>query len=134
MPVYTWRVPGLWYDIGSKETLEEANRIFARLAGGVIGITGSAAQPRSANVLLPEFANPVAQPGGALEFLLINGPAQLMLQLLQLRQGPVLLDLRLELAQGRQDRSRSNLNVSSSRSSRDSMFRMASRVTLEASS
>jgi glucose-1-phosphate thymidylyltransferase len=26
---YTWRVPGLWYDIGSKETLEEANRIFA---------------------------------------------------------------------------------------------------------
>ncbi len=30
MPVYTWRVPGLWYDIGSKETLEEANRIFAQ--------------------------------------------------------------------------------------------------------
>jgi glucose-1-phosphate thymidylyltransferase len=30
MPVYTWRVPGLWYDIGSKETLEEANKIFAR--------------------------------------------------------------------------------------------------------
>jgi glucose-1-phosphate thymidylyltransferase len=30
VPVYTWRVPGLWYDIGSKETLEEANRIFAR--------------------------------------------------------------------------------------------------------
>src|SRR5262245_52427461 len=29
-PVYTWTVPGLWYDIGSKETLEEANRIFAR--------------------------------------------------------------------------------------------------------
>jgi len=29
-PVYTWQVPGLWYDIGSKETLEEANRIFAR--------------------------------------------------------------------------------------------------------
>ena len=29
-PFYTWRVPGLWYDIGSKETLEEANRIFAR--------------------------------------------------------------------------------------------------------
>ena len=28
--VYTWRVPGLWYDIGSKETLEEANQIFAR--------------------------------------------------------------------------------------------------------
>ena len=31
-PVYTWTVPGLWYDIGSKETLEEANRIFARLS------------------------------------------------------------------------------------------------------
>ncbi|MDA0749289.1 MAG: nucleotidyltransferase family protein [Verrucomicrobia bacterium] len=29
MPVYTWTLPGLWYDIGSKETLEEANRIFA---------------------------------------------------------------------------------------------------------
>src|SRR5215469_15218159 len=29
VPVYTWTVPGLWYDIGSKETLEEANRIFA---------------------------------------------------------------------------------------------------------
>jgi glucose-1-phosphate thymidylyltransferase len=27
---YTWRVPGLWYDIGSKETLEEANKIFAK--------------------------------------------------------------------------------------------------------
>ena len=31
-PVYTWKVPGLWYDIGSKETLEEANQIFAKLA------------------------------------------------------------------------------------------------------
>lgn len=29
---YTWRVPGLWYDIGSKETLEEANKIFAKFA------------------------------------------------------------------------------------------------------
>jgi glucose-1-phosphate thymidylyltransferase len=29
-PVYVWAVPGLWYDIGSKETLEEANRIFAK--------------------------------------------------------------------------------------------------------
>ena len=29
-PVYTWSVPGLWFDIGSKETLEEANRIFGR--------------------------------------------------------------------------------------------------------
>ncbi len=30
-PYFTWQVPGLWYDIGSKETLEEANRVFARL-------------------------------------------------------------------------------------------------------
>ena len=32
VPFYTWLVPGLWYDIGSKETLEEANRIFASLS------------------------------------------------------------------------------------------------------
>jgi glucose-1-phosphate thymidylyltransferase len=30
VPVHTWAVPGIWYDIGSKETLEEANRIYAR--------------------------------------------------------------------------------------------------------
>ncbi|HEX5707479.1 MAG TPA: nucleotidyltransferase family protein [Pyrinomonadaceae bacterium] len=30
-PFYTWRVPGLWYDVGSKETLAEANRIFSDL-------------------------------------------------------------------------------------------------------
>jgi glucose-1-phosphate thymidylyltransferase len=30
-PFYTWRVPGLWFDIGSKETLEEANHIFGKL-------------------------------------------------------------------------------------------------------
>ncbi|MCS7089666.1 MAG: nucleotidyltransferase family protein [Verrucomicrobiota bacterium] len=28
---YTWRVPGLWFDIGSRETLEEADRIFHAL-------------------------------------------------------------------------------------------------------
>jgi len=33
VPVYTWRVPGLWFDIGSKETLEEANRLFAGRSG-----------------------------------------------------------------------------------------------------
>lgn len=27
--VRTWQVPGLWFDIGSKETLVEANRIFS---------------------------------------------------------------------------------------------------------
>jgi glucose-1-phosphate thymidylyltransferase len=32
--VHTWRVPGLWYDIGSKETLDEANRIFAEKTQG----------------------------------------------------------------------------------------------------
>jgi glucose-1-phosphate thymidylyltransferase len=30
VPVYTWKVPGLWFDIGSKETLAEADRIFAK--------------------------------------------------------------------------------------------------------
>ena len=29
-PVFTWTVPGIWYDIGSKETLEEANRIYGK--------------------------------------------------------------------------------------------------------
>ena len=28
-PFYTWQVPGLWFDIGSRETLAEANRVFA---------------------------------------------------------------------------------------------------------
>jgi len=27
--VYTWRVPGRWYDIGSREQLEEADRVFS---------------------------------------------------------------------------------------------------------
>lgn len=27
--VYTWRVPGLWFDIGSKEQLAEADRVFS---------------------------------------------------------------------------------------------------------
>jgi glucose-1-phosphate thymidylyltransferase len=31
-PVYTWTVPGLWFDIGAKDTLDEANRIFASRA------------------------------------------------------------------------------------------------------
>ena len=31
LPVYTWKVPGLWFDIGAKESLEEANRIFAKV-------------------------------------------------------------------------------------------------------
>ncbi|MEA3213350.1 MAG: glucose-phosphate thymidylyltransferase [Chthoniobacter sp.] len=29
-PVATWKVPGTWFDVGSKETLEEANKIFAQ--------------------------------------------------------------------------------------------------------
>jgi glucose-1-phosphate thymidylyltransferase len=33
-PFYTWRVPGIWYDVGSKETLEEADRIFSKFARG----------------------------------------------------------------------------------------------------
>ena len=31
-PVYTWRVPGIWYDIGSAETLREADEAFAGAA------------------------------------------------------------------------------------------------------
>jgi len=30
-PFYTWRVPGIWFDIGSRESLEQANTIFAKL-------------------------------------------------------------------------------------------------------
>jgi glucose-1-phosphate thymidylyltransferase len=29
VPVYAWRVPGRWYDVGSKETLAEADRAFS---------------------------------------------------------------------------------------------------------
>ena len=32
VPFYTWKVPGLWFDIGSKESLEEANRVFSQKA------------------------------------------------------------------------------------------------------
>jgi glucose-1-phosphate thymidylyltransferase len=30
VPFLTWKVPGIWYDIGSKENLGEANRVFAK--------------------------------------------------------------------------------------------------------
>ena len=30
IPFYTWKVPGLWYDVGSRETLEEADRVFSK--------------------------------------------------------------------------------------------------------
>jgi len=30
-PFYTWRVSGIWYDIGSKESLQEANEIFSKM-------------------------------------------------------------------------------------------------------
>lgn len=33
IPFHTWPVPGLWFDVGSVETLEEANRIFGELPG-----------------------------------------------------------------------------------------------------
>jgi glucose-1-phosphate thymidylyltransferase len=29
-PFHVWRVPGIWFDVGARETLEEANRIFSR--------------------------------------------------------------------------------------------------------
>ncbi|HEY6216704.1 MAG TPA: nucleotidyltransferase family protein [Pyrinomonadaceae bacterium] len=31
VPFYVWKVPGLWFDVGSIETLEEANRVFSKL-------------------------------------------------------------------------------------------------------
>lgn len=31
-PVHTWNVPGTWFDVGSKETLQQANEIFAQFA------------------------------------------------------------------------------------------------------
>lgn len=30
VPFFTWRVPGRWYDIGSAETLREADEVFSR--------------------------------------------------------------------------------------------------------
>jgi glucose-1-phosphate thymidylyltransferase len=32
-PFYTWKVPGTWYDIGSKETLAEADAVFSNRPG-----------------------------------------------------------------------------------------------------
>lgn len=32
--VYTWKIPGEWYDIGSAETLQEADRIFSQSRHG----------------------------------------------------------------------------------------------------
>jgi glucose-1-phosphate thymidylyltransferase len=31
VPFYAWKVPGIWFDVGSIETLEEANRVFGEL-------------------------------------------------------------------------------------------------------
>ena len=31
-PFYTWRVPGVWYDIGAEDTLREADRVFSERA------------------------------------------------------------------------------------------------------
>jgi glucose-1-phosphate thymidylyltransferase len=30
VPFHTWKVPGIWFDIGAKEALEEAHRVFAK--------------------------------------------------------------------------------------------------------
>lgn len=37
VPFYTWELPGLWFDVGSMETLDEANRVFAALGNGTGG-------------------------------------------------------------------------------------------------
>ena len=34
VPFHTWKVPGIWYDIGSQESLADANRVFARAHTG----------------------------------------------------------------------------------------------------
>jgi glucose-1-phosphate thymidylyltransferase len=31
LPFHVWKVPGIWFDVGSMETLEEANRVFSKL-------------------------------------------------------------------------------------------------------
>lgn len=31
VPFYVWQVPGIWFDVGSIETMEEANRVFSKL-------------------------------------------------------------------------------------------------------
>lgn len=31
VPFYVWKVPGIWFDIGSIESLEEANQVFSKL-------------------------------------------------------------------------------------------------------
>ena len=31
VPFYVWKVPGIWFDIGSIESLEEANQVFSNL-------------------------------------------------------------------------------------------------------
>jgi glucose-1-phosphate thymidylyltransferase len=31
VPFHVWKVPGIWFDVGSKENLEEANRVFSNL-------------------------------------------------------------------------------------------------------
>jgi glucose-1-phosphate thymidylyltransferase len=33
VPFYTWKVPGRWFDIGGKESLEEADRLFCGKQG-----------------------------------------------------------------------------------------------------
>lgn len=34
VPFHVWKVPGKWYDVGSIETLEEANRVFSHGSSG----------------------------------------------------------------------------------------------------
>lgn len=36
IPFYTWRVPGTWFDVGSKETLEEAHKVFSGFGKEVV--------------------------------------------------------------------------------------------------
>jgi NDP-sugar pyrophosphorylase family protein len=39
--VKTFQIKGTWFDIGSKETLEEANEIFAKFSGGTPSVASN---------------------------------------------------------------------------------------------
>ena len=59
--VYTWRLPGRWYDIGSAETLQEADRIFSQSRRRVAADNDGVLE-----LLFPERCAVCRRPGSAL--------------------------------------------------------------------
>ena len=59
--VYTWRLPGRWYDIGSAETLQEADRIFSQSRNRVAADNDGVLE-----LLFPERCAVCRRPGSAL--------------------------------------------------------------------